>query len=369
MNSDAAGDFADIKTLLDELAGGRMVVLVDDEARENEGDLVAAARFITPETVNFMAQAARGLICLTLTETHCQKLQLPMMTATNNSTYATNFTVSVEAAQGVTTGISAHDRAATILAASNPAAKPADIVSPGHIFPVRAAEGGVLVRAGHTEAGCDLTAMAGLFPAAVICEIMNEDGSMARLKDLRTFAKKHNLPIGTIKSLIAHRLKNEKLVRRERDEPARTVWGDFRMAAYRDTIDDLSHLAIYRGDIRPDKPVLVRVALRPTPLDAILQEFSPPSWGVGAALQRIAQEPCGIVLLLAAGGGDEEKIRRQSGLLPPLPPPAAGNLRHYGLGAQILRDLGAGKIRLLSGPLRLPNMEGFGLSVEEIIAP
>lgn len=359
-------DFADIQTLLDALARGGMIVLADDEDRENEGDLVAAARFITPEIVNFMAQEARGLICLTLTAAHCDKLQLPPMTAENKSSFATNFTVSVEAARGITTGISAQDRAATILAASNPNAQPADIVSPGHIFPVRAADGGVLVRAGHTEAGCDLAALAGLFPAAVICEIMNADGSMARLKELRAFAKKHNLPVGAIKSLIAHRLKTEKLVRRECCEKTQTMWGDFNLAAYSDAIDRRTHLAFYRGDIRADVPVLVRVALSPTPLDALLAK--PSSWGVGAALRRVAAEAAGIVLLLEAGANGEEKLQRQAGLLPPAPPPAE-ELRHYGIGAQILRDLGAGKIRLLSGPLRLPNMEGFGLSVEEIIAP
>ena len=357
---------ADIATILNELVAGRMVVLVDDEERENEGDLLAAARFVTPETINFMSRYGRGLICLTLTEQHCRRLELPMMTTGNHSAYGTNFTVSIEAAHGVSTGISAHDRAATILAAANPTAIPGDIVSPGHIFPVQAVSGGVLVRAGHTEAGCDLTHMAGLFPAAVICEIMKEDGSMARLPDLEAFAKQHDLKIGTIKSIIEHRLKNERLVTRIYDTKVQTMYGEFNLAAYRDETAGRLHWALYRGEIHPDKPVPVRVIINPTSIDCLRASSAAP-WSVPAALEKINAAGAGIVLMLDDGGDDDKKMQRQLGILPNEPPRSGGNLRHYGLGAQILRDLGAGKIILLSSRLRLPSMEGFGLSVEDII--
>lgn len=357
---------ADITALLNAIAGGRMIILVDDEERENEGDLLVAARFVTPEMINFMSRFGRGLICLTLTEEHCRRLNLPMMTSANASAFGTNFTVSIEAARGVTTGISAHDRAATILAAANPNALPADIVSPGHVFPLRAVPGGVLVRAGQTEGGCDLTQMAGLFPAAVICEIMKEDGSMARMPDLQMFAKEHDLPIGTIKSIIEHRLKHEQLVSRCHDGELQTMFGKFKLAAYRDTTAGRLHWALYRGDIRADQPLLVRVVINPTPVDCLYTSSS--SWGVSAALKKISESAAGIVLMIDDDGGDVgEKIQRQIGMLPADTTPRGGNVRHYGLGAQILRDLGAGKIILLSSPLRLPSMEGFGLSVVDII--
>lgn len=364
---------ADIQTILAALAGGDMIVLVDDEERENEGDLLLASAFATPEKINFMARYARGLICLTLTDSHCRRLQLPMMAASNHSAFGTNFTVSIEAARGITTGISAADRAATVAAAANPSADPADIVSPGHIFPVRAEPGGVLVRAGHTEAGCDLTAMAGLFPAAVICEIMNEDGSMARLPQLRTFAAEHGLRIGTIASLIEHRLKNEQLVHRESDSSVRTTSGEFRLLVYRDSIDNRRHLALCCG--APDSAgLLVRVLITPTILDGLLTAPAgapPAGWGILPALQRIRAEGSGILLMLSTDDGEAvtDKLRQQLASAQP-PPPSGSSLRHYGIGAQILSDLGASSIRLLSSArLRLPNMSAFGLSVEEIIEP
>ena len=362
--------FADIQTLLSALANGRMVVLVDDEERENEGDLLIAANFITPAAINFMSQHGRGLICLTLTGAHCDKLNLPPMTADNRTSYATNFTVSIEAAHGVTTGISAQDRATTVLAAANPNAVSTDVVSPGHIFPLRAAAGGVLVRAGHTEAGCDLAGMAGLFPAAVICEIMNEDGSMARLAELQEFAKCHNLPLGTIKSLIAHRLETEQLIVREHEGVVQTAFGEFRQTTYRDTIDNRLHIALHRGDIRPDTPVVTRVVINPSPLDGVLTAFSSPSWGTARALQYIASiDSPGVVVLLEVGHLQEEKVLRQIGVAPSPPLPVAASLPQHGLGAQILRDLEVGKIILLSGRIRLPSIEGFGLAIEEIIEP
>ena len=359
---------ANIETILDEISRGRMIVLVDDEDRENEGDLVIPACFITPDIINFMAQHARGLICLTLTKAHCEQLQLPLMTAANEAAFATNFTVSIEAARGVTTGISAADRATTILAASNPTAQPHDIVRPGHIFPVQAQAGGVLVRAGHTEAACDLVALARLYPAAVICEIMNADGTMARLPDLTAFAQKHGLQIGSIQSLIEYRLKNERLIERVHTTTAQTVFGAFQLTTYRDSINHRIHIALYRGVVDADAPVLVRVTINPTILEGVLTEPPPASWGVAPALEAIAQADAGILLLLAAADADEDKLLRQCGMVEDAPPAASGGrLRQYGLGAQILRDLGAGKVRLLSGPLRIPSLEGFGLQIDQII--
>lgn len=359
---------APIDTIINDIAHGRMIVLVDDEDRENEGDLVIPACFITPDIINFMAQHARGLICLTLTQEHCEQLQLPLMTDNNETSYATNFTVSIEAAKGVTTGISAADRATTILAASAPTAQPSDIVRPGHIFPVQAKKGGVLVRAGHTEAACDLTTLARLYPAAVICEIMNEDGTMARLPDLTAFAKKHELQVGTIKSLIEYRLKHEQLITRVHRRRVQTMYGDFELTTYRDTIDNRLHLALHRGKINPDTPILTRVTINPTILEAVLAEPLPASWGVASALAKIAKEEAGIVLMLAAADSDEDRLLRECGITDDAPPAlSGGRLRQYGLGAQILRDLGAGKVRLLSGQMRMPSMEGFGLIIEDIV--
>lgn len=364
---------ADVRTIVRELTRGRMIVLVDDEARENEGDLLMAAAFVEARDVNFMARHGRGLVCVTLTDDHCRRLNLPMMTAgrENGAAFGTNFTVSVEAARGVSTGISAQDRATTIRAAANPAAGPDDLVSPGHVFPLRAEPGGVLVRAGHTEAGCDLTQMAGLFPAAVICEIMNEDGTMARMPELLAFAKTHKLRVGTIKSLIEHRLRHENLVTREYETTARTLCGEFRVRVYRDAIGRRAHLALARGEIVADRVTTVRVAIRPTVLDGLLlgAEGAAPAWSALPALERLGGEEAGILLLLAVDeeGGGAEKIGRQLGMTPAVPAAPGGRLRHYGIGAQILRDMGAGRIRLLSGQMRLPSMAAFGLTVTEMV--
>ena len=420
-SANAAG-IAGIETIISEIARGRMIVLVDDEERENEGDLLMPARFVTADAINFMSQYGRGLICLTLDEAHCRRLNLPLMTDDNQSRFATKFTVSIEAASGVSTGISAADRAHTILTASNPNARAEEIVRPGHIFPIRAEKGGVLVRAGHTEAGCDLTAMAGLYPAAVICEVMNDDGSMARLPDLLRFARRHGLQVGTIKSLIEHRLRHEQLVERLREGEIETAFGRFKMTVYRDKINHQLHLALHRGEIAPQRVASARVMIYPTVVDTL--GVSGDGWGVAAALRAISaigdddaaakdlgrselaggdlgdssfqkteppklapareeveQPPNlrrgghnphyagGVVVLLAAGQADEGKLERQVGLAA-APARAAGvSLRHYGLGAQILRDLGVGRIRLLSGKVRLPSMEGFGLVIEEIVEP
>lgn len=360
---------ASIQEILDDLTAGKMVVLVDDESRENEGDVVVAASHITPDTINFMAQHCRGLICLALPKEHSEQLALPMMAQQNHSHFGTNFLVSIEAAQGVTTGISAADRAKTIQVAVNPDAKPSDIVMPGHIFPIRAEAGGVLVRAGHTEAGCDLTRMAGLFPAAVICEIMNDDGSMARFPELEKFADKHDIKIGTIESLIEHRMKNEYLVKREHESTATTPFGQFNMITYRDSINNNLHTVLYRGPLQANNPALVRVAINVTVLDGLLLDNRRESWGVLPALEKIAQEESGVLLMLSTDdGNDNNRMEQhlaqwqQTGSTS-----SSNNLRYYGLGAQILRDLGCGKIRLLSYPIRLPSMQGFGLSIEEFV--
>ena len=362
-----SADIGDIGDIARELAAGRMIVLVDDEDRENEGDLLLAASFVDAEKINFMATAARGLICLTLTGEHCERMKLPMMSPSNTSPFGTNFTVSIEAARGVTTGISAEDRARTILTAVAPEARPEDIVTPGHVFPLRAAPGGVLARAGHTEAGCDLARLAGLFPAAVICEIMNEDGTMARLDDLRRFAERHNLMVGAIKNLIEYRLSNEALIRREREWTVQTAAGEFQLFSFRDTAAGQTHLAFCRGKIRADSPLLARVLVAPTFLDGALSSLPGRSWSALESLQRMDSEGGGALVLLGVdspGGGIGEQLESLS---QPPAASAAGRLRTYGIGAQILRDLGAGRIRLLSGKMTLPNLAAFGLTIDEVI--
>ncbi|WOV91618.1 MAG: 3,4-dihydroxy-2-butanone-4-phosphate synthase [Candidatus Zeuxoniibacter abyssi] len=357
-----------VEDMIAAIKRGEMIILVDDEARENEGDLLLAANFVTPAAVNFMAAHARGLVCLTLTADHCQRLQLAMMKDENKSAYGTNFTVSIEAAIGVSTGISAHDRAKTIAAAAKPDAVAADLVSPGHVFPVRAEEGGVLVRAGHTEAGCDLANLAGLFPAAVICEIMKEDGSMARMDDLQVFAKHHKLKIGSIQSLIEHRLKTERLIKREKQMTVQTMVGEFSLTVFRDTIKKGLHLAFWRGDINPQKPFLTRVMVHPTLLDGMLKELPGRSWSVLSALERITAEDDGGALILLSAEEEKGAIAGQLEMLNgKAPSPVIGGLHTYGIGAQILKELGVGKVRLLSGKVKPPSMAGFGLQFEEMI--
>jgi 3,4-dihydroxy 2-butanone 4-phosphate synthase/GTP cyclohydrolase II len=291
-----------------------------------------------------------------------------MMSSHNGASFGTNFTVSIEAAQGVTTGISAQDRARTILAAANPDAAANDIVMPGHVFPVRANPGGVLVRAGHTEAGCDLARMAGLFPATVICEIMNKDGSMARLDNLITFARTHKIKIGSIQSIIEHRLKNEVLVKREQALSVETAAGSFELLSFRDTVSGQLHLAFCRGSIVPDEPLLVRVLVEPTFLDGVLSTLPSRSWSVMETLRRIDKEGKGALVVLNATDSGNDKIVQQLTDFSAQPPIGiAGRLRTYGIGAQILRNIGAGQIRLLSGKMTLPNMAGFGLEIMEII--
>jgi len=350
-----------------ELKAGHMVILVDEEDRENEGDLVIAAEHVTPEAINFMAKHARGLVCLTLTEERCRQLDLPPMVHDNRSPMGTNFTVSIEAADGVTTGISAHDRARTVRAAVARDARPADIVQPGHIFPVVAQPGGVLVRAGHTEAGCDLAQLAGLTPAAVICEVMNDDGTMARLPQLIEFAAAHKLKIGTIADLIEYRGANESLVRRSVEREIETACGRFRLVAYRDVPTGGTHLALLRGEIRADSETLVRVHEPLSVVDLLDSGPGTHSWSIPEALAAIAGNGAGVMVLLNCAQTDdalEERLdearREEKG---PRRDVRSTDLRTYGIGAQILRDLGVGKMRLMAAPRKMPSMAGFGLEV------
>ena len=352
---------ASIPEIIAELKAGRMVVLVDEEDRENEGDVVIAADFVTPEAINFMARHARGLVCLTLTEERCRQLQLPLMVATNRSGHGTNFTVSIEAAQGVTTGISAADRARTVKAAVAANARPADIVQPGHIFPVMAQPGGVLVRAGHTEAGCDLAAMAGLTPAAVICEIMKDDGTMARMPDLLAFAAQHGLKVGVITDLIHHRSRTERIVERIAERPLNTPHGAFRLVVYRDKLSDATHLALVRGPIAPDTETLVRVHEPLSVMDLLDADSASHSWTIHGALAAVAKAGRGVIVLLhRPESADELRVRATSDVPAP---PAKMDLRNYGIGAQILRDLNVGRMRLLARPRKMPSMAGFDLEV------
>jgi len=350
-----------------ELRAGHMVILVDEEDRENEGDLVIAAEHVTPEAINFMAKHARGLVCLTLTEERCRQLDLPPMVHDNRSPMGTNFTVSIEAADGVTTGISAHDRARTVRAAVARDAKAADIVQPGHIFPVVAQSGGVLVRAGHTEAGCDLAQLAGLTPAAVICEVMNDDGTMARLPQLIEFASAHKLKIGTIADLIEYRGANESLVRRYVEREIDTVCGRFRMVAYRDVPTGGTHLALLRGEIRVDSETLVRVHEPLSIVDLLDAGAGTHSWSIPEALAAIAGNGAGVMVLLNCAQSDDALEERLAEAPPEGRPPRrdvrSTDLRTYGIGAQILRDLGVGKMRLMAAPRKMPSMAGFGLEV------
>lgn len=363
-------DISPVTDIIAELRAGHMVILVDEEDRENEGDLVLAAEFVTPEAINFMVTHGRGLVCLTLTEERCQQLDLPLMAVRNGTKFGTNFTVSIEAAEGVETGISAADRARTVRAAVARDARPSDLVQPGHIFPLKAANGGVLVRAGHTEAGCDLTRMAGLVPAAVICEILNDDGTMARLPQLIKFAQAHNLKIGTIADLIQYRSAHESMVERLFDQPMVTPWGTFRAIGYKDLASGAPHLALVHGNISAGVETLVRVHEPTTVMDLLCTESTDHSWSIPDALKTIAKAPSGVVVMLNCQGS-EEKIFEQFTLRSDSPAPQEieggseqrYDLRTYGIGAQILRDLDVSHARLLARPRKMPSMTGFALTV------
>jgi 3,4-dihydroxy 2-butanone 4-phosphate synthase/GTP cyclohydrolase II len=373
-----AAGFDPIARVLEEIRKGRMVIVTDDEDRENEGDLVMAASKVTPQSVNFMAQYGRGLICVPVTEERATHLGLQRMVAHNRELHATDFTVSVDAAHGTTTGISARDRAATIKVLSNPKAGPKDLRQPGHIFPLQATEGGVLRRAGHTEAAVDLARMAGLDPSGVICEILNEDGSMARLPDLLKFRKKHGLTICSIRDLIAYRRKSEKLIQREQEIEMPTDYGDFRMVLYRTALDNHHHLALVKGPIDPTKPALVRVHSECLTGDVFGSRRCDCGSQLHRALAQIAESGHGVLVYMRQEGrgiGLPAKIHayklQEEGLdtvqanarlgFPP-------DLRDYGTGAQILADLGIKKIRLLTNnPRKVVGLEGYGMEIVERI--
>ena len=363
---------ASTEEIIADLSAGKMVILVDEEDRENEGDLVLAADHVTAEAVNFMAKHGRGLICLTLTRERCQQLNLPLMVRDNGTSMGTNFTVSIEAASGVTTGISAADRALTIKTAVATNAKPNDLVQPGHIFPLMAQPGGVLIRSGHTEAGCDLAAMAGCSPTSVICEIMKDDGSMARLPDLLEFAKEHQLKIGSIADLIQYRSQHESIVVREGTREFITPWGKFQGIIYRDTPSSCIHIALVHGKPSEAQETLVRVHEPVTVLDFLDSNVSTHSWPLAKALEELASAPTGVAVLLNASGiaapNDQDWLAQfqklnQSQEEAKKPLARKTDFRSYGIGAQILKDIGVGKMRLLANPSPVPSLSGYKLEV------
>ena len=361
-----------VEELIAEIARGEMVIVMDDQGRENEGDLLIAAEKVTPAVINFMCTHARGLICLPMCGERCDFLGLPPMTHTNKEAHKTAFTVSIEAATGVTTGISAADRARTVQVAVDPASGPQDIVQPGHIFPLRAMPGGVLQRAGHTEAGVDLARLAGCTPAAVIVEIMNEDGTMARRPDLERFARTHGIKMGTVADLIRYRIGHEKTVTRGTTRPLETVYGTFEMTEYYDSFNQTSHLALVMGQPAADRPVLVRVhqveVFRDT-VGALQSSISGSSWSLPAALTHIAEHGEGVLVLLDAAEGSHLSDSLARFQLRATGHHSAGrnNYVTIGTGAQILRDLGVHQMRVLSAPLNFPGLSGFGLEVVESI--
>ena len=359
-----------VSEIVAEMKAGRMVILVDEEDRENEGDLVLASDHVTPEAINFMAKFGRGLICLTLTRERCEYLKLPPMAARNGTVYSTAFTVSIEAAEGVTTGISAADRARTIEVAVAKNTQPTDLVQPGHVFPLQAVDGGVLMRAGHTEAGCDLAAMAGCSPSSVICEIMKDDGTMARLPDLQLFAAEHGLKIGTIADLIEHRSRNESLVQKVNTRTMHTAHGEFTANAYKDITSGAVHLALVKGTWQANNEVLARVHEPLSVLDALEPNRVMHSWGLDAAMASIAKEGAGVVVLLNCGESGEQLLAQFDGTARSAHAPERGrmDLRSYGVGAQILRDCGVQKMRLMGTPRRMPSMTGYGLEITGYLA-
>ena len=368
-SSTTSYDLASVEEIIADMRAGRMVILVDEEDRENEGDLVLAADHVTSEAINFMAKHGRGLICLTLTPDRCEQLNLPLMVRDNTATLGTNFTVSIEAAEGVTTGISAADRAHTIKVAVAPNAKPRDLVMPGHIFPLMAQPGGVLVRSGHTEAGCDLAALAGCSPTSVICEIMKDDGTMARLPDLIEFAKQHDLKIGTIVDLIHYRSRNESIVSRQGERIFNTPWGSLRGVAYQDSPTGCAHLALVKGNPQPEQDTLVRVHEPTTVLDLLEANLGSRSWPVTEAIKAIAQSESGVMVLLNCAGSAAanpdawfNQLAKLDGKNP-VNPVRKPDFRTYGIGAQILKDLGIRKMKLLAKPGKLPTMAGYDLEV------
>jgi 3,4-dihydroxy 2-butanone 4-phosphate synthase / GTP cyclohydrolase II len=359
-----------IDEILEDIRLGKMAVLMDDEDRENEGDLIMAAECVRAQDVNFMARYGRGLICLTLTRERCRQLRLPLMVSETDSAHRTNFTLSIEAAEGVTTGISAHDRAHTVKTAVAPKAHPEDLRQPGHIFPLMAQPGGVLSRAGHTEAGCDLARLAGFSPAAMIVEILNDDGTMARRPDLERFAQAHSLKIGTIADLIRYRLKNERSVERIYDQPVDTEFGKLRLCCYEDHVNKNVHIALVKGDITSATPPLVRVHIKDTLRDLIGLRSENLGWPLRGAVSRVAAESSGVVVILRPEETPREfmdSVRQLDAKPTAARPIGATVLRTYGIGAQILKDLGVKRMRVLSAPKQLQGLAAFDLEIIEYV--
>ena len=363
--------FADIEDIIADFKQGKMVIMVDDENRENEGDLIMAAEKVRPEDINYMARYGRGLICLTLTRERCAQLRLPLMVEETDQHHATNFTVSIEATEGITTGISAHDRAKTVQAAVAKNATPDQLSQPGHIFPIMAQPGGVLTRAGHTEAGCDLARLAGFEPAATIVEILNEDGSMARRPDLEEFARKHDIKIGTIADLIRYRLEKERFVERIAKKAVITDYGDFTLYCYDDQVSQSVHVALVKGDLSKHESPLVRVHIQDTLGDILGVQATALGWPVTNAIRRISEEETGIVIILR----EQESSRDLMDAVENLSLQADelnekrvdDGLRTYGVGAQILRDLGVKQMRVLSAPKQMYAISGFDLKITEYV--
>lgn len=370
--SDNIVEFSSVDEIVADLRIGKMVIIVDDEERENEGDLLMAADKVTPEDINFMAKYGRGLICLTLTQSRCNLLRLPLMASQNNGLEETNFTVSIEASEGVTTGISAHDRARTIRVATAPGAQPSDIKQPGHIFPLMAKPGGVLTRAGHTEAGCDLTRLAGLNPAAVIVEILNDDGTMARRPDLIEFAKHHDIKIGTIADLIRYRVSNEQSIERISEQEIDTEFGKFRLMTFEDHINRDVHFALVKGKITDESNPLIRVHVENSLRDSIGVNHQSLGWPMKSALKQLSKEEDSILVALCYSSQPKDFLEMVKGIEAEEMEDSetlaeSSVLRTYGTGSQILRDIGVKRMRVLSEPKKMQAISGFDLEITEYV--
>lgn len=364
--------FNTIEEILEDISQGKMVIIVDDEDRENEGDFLMAASKVRPEDINFMATHGRGLVCMPITAERCKQLDLPLMVSQNNEEFSTNFTVSIEASEGVTTGISAYDRALTIRAAVAPDASKKSIVQPGHIFPLMAQPGGVLTRAGHTEAGCDLARLAGFEPAAAIVEILNEDGTMARRDDLVKIAEQHSLKIGTIEDLIRYRVKNEKTISREHEVVLNTEFGEFNVVAYKDDASHNTHLALVKGDVKADEPTLVRVHLEDRLCDILSLNEDGCGWPLRNVMKSIAENGEGVIVILRGDNLTDsldrlKELDKDHDAEPVEDNDKPTELRTYGIGAQILSDLGVTKMRVMSAPIQFHGLAGFGLEIVEYV--
>jgi len=362
-------EFNSIEEIIEDISQGKMVIMVDDEDRENEGDFLMAASKVKPEDINFMVTHGRGLVCLTLRAERCQQLNLPLMISDTDAAHGTNFTISIEASEGVTTGISAYDRALTVRAAVAPDASPSDIEQPGHIFPLKAQAGGVLTRAGHTEAGCDLADLAGLEPAALIVEILNEDGSMARRDDLEIIAEKHDLKIGTVEALIRYRIQNEKTVKRVYENTLATEFGEFNVIAFKDQSSKNTHLALTKGEISADKPIMVRVHIEDALCDVLPLTEQSCGWPLRDAMKHIADEGEGVIVILRETNQIDILARLEQLHQEPTEEESDSpqDLRTFGIGAQILMDVGVHKMRVMSAPKKFHGLAGFGLEVVEYL--